>query len=253
MVATRIGMLTPSSNTVVEPYTQALLEPLFPHVTAHFARLRVLTISLAGESNRQFDPAPMQAAADLLADAKVDVMAWNGTSASWLGFEHDARLASTLRAATGVPTTTAILGLNALLRALGVRRLGLVTPYVGAVQARIVANYAALGVEVVAERHLETSDNFAFALVDEDRIAGLCREVATAAPDAIAIVCTNMRGPLIAPVLERELGVTILDSVAFTLWATLALARTDMAPLYRFGRLFAVDGTALGDGTSLPI
>ncbi|MCY1667781.1 hypothetical protein [Rhizobium sp. SL86] len=29
----RIGMLTPSSSTVVEPYTSALLAPLFPRVT----------------------------------------------------------------------------------------------------------------------------------------------------------------------------------------------------------------------------
>ncbi|MFW5679258.1 MAG: aspartate/glutamate racemase family protein, partial [Pseudomonadota bacterium] len=245
MAVTRIGMLTPSSNTVVEPYTQALLQPLFPRVTAHFQRLRVLTISTGADSNQQFDPAPMLAAADLLADAHMDVMAWNGTSASWLGFDHDARLARTLEAQTGVPTTTAILGLNALLAALGVRRLGLVTPYVGDVQARIVANYTGLGIATVAERHLMTRDNFAFALVGEEEIAALCREVAASRPDAIAIVCTNMRGPLITPDLEQELGLPILDSIAFTLWATLALAGIDTSPLQRFGLLFAVPGAAL--------
>jgi maleate isomerase len=242
---TRIGMLTPSSNTVVEPYTQALLEPLFPRVTAHFARLRVLTIALGAASDQQFDTAPMRTAAELLADAKVDAMAWNGTSASWLGFDRDEAIARALEAATGVPTTTAILGLNALLRALNVRRLGLVTPYTADVQDRIVANYAAIGIDVVAERHLETSDNFAFALVTEAEIERLCHEVAKARPDAIAIVCTNMRGPLVAPRLERDLGLPILDSVAFTLWASLALARIDMAPLHRFGRLFQVDAAAL--------
>ena len=38
--ATRIGMLTPSSNTVLEPTTQAIIDPL-PDVTAHFSRLKV--------------------------------------------------------------------------------------------------------------------------------------------------------------------------------------------------------------------
>ncbi|TVQ35146.1 MAG: Asp/Glu/hydantoin racemase [Geminicoccaceae bacterium] len=238
-------MLTPSSNTVVEPYTQALLAPLFPEVTAHFSRLRVLTISLDAVANQQFDLAPMQAAADLLVDAKVDVMAWNGTSSSWLGFDKDVALTRALEAQTRVATTSAILGLNALLAAMSVRRLALVTPYVGSVQQRIIANYAAIGVEVVAERHLETSDNFAFAEVSEARIAELCREVAKARPEAIAIVCTNMRGPMIARALEAELGITILDSVAFTLWATLARAQVDMAPLHHFGRLFTVDGSTL--------
>ena len=32
------------------------------------------------------------AGSELLAHAKVDVIAWNGTSASWLGFDRDERL-----------------------------------------------------------------------------------------------------------------------------------------------------------------
>lgn len=247
MTATRLGMLTPSSNTVVEPYTQALLAPLFPRVTAHFARLRVTTISLGDGSRAQFDTAPMVAAADLLRDAKVDALAWNGTSGAWLGREQDRRITAALSNGTGLPATTAILGLDALLRALGITRLGLVTPYVAEVQDQIIANYRAMGVEVVAERHLETSDNFSFAEVTEERIAALCRETLEASerPEAIAVVCTNMRGPLVVPTLERELGVPILDSVAFTLWATLAIAGVETRPLERFGRLFGVDGGTL--------
>jgi maleate isomerase len=128
-------------------------------------------------------------------------------------------------------------------------RLGLVTPYTAEVQERIVAEYRALGIEVVAERHLATTDNFAFGEVSEARIAELCREVATAAdpPEAVAVVCTNMRGPLVAPDLERELGLPVLDSVAFTLWAVLASAGVSTSALARFGRLFEVDGRALTD------
>ena len=36
---TRIAMLTPSSNTVVEPYTSAILAPLAPDVSVHFGTL----------------------------------------------------------------------------------------------------------------------------------------------------------------------------------------------------------------------
>jgi maleate isomerase len=41
----RIGMLTPSSNTVLEPVTQRLLAGT-PAITAHFSRFRVTEIAL---------------------------------------------------------------------------------------------------------------------------------------------------------------------------------------------------------------
>jgi maleate isomerase len=234
-----VGMLTPSSNTVLEPYTAALVAPLFPRVSVHFSRFRVTKIALDAASNSQFTLEPILQAAELLADARPDVIAWNGTSASWLGFDSDERLCDAVTKRTGIPATSAILGLNRLLATLGVRRLGLVTPYTSDVQHRIMANYAAAGIETVAERHSGRTDNFSFAEVSEAAIAGMCREVAAAKPDAIAIVCTNMRGPLIAPELEQELGIPILDSVAFTLWGCLDATAVDMLPLHKFGRMFA--------------
>ena len=90
MTALRLGMLTPSSNTVLEPATYALLDGV-AGITAHFQRLRVLSITLDGGSTGQFDPAPMVAAAEMLADAKVHAICWNGTSGSWLGLEADQR------------------------------------------------------------------------------------------------------------------------------------------------------------------
>ena len=67
----------------------------------------------------------------------------------------------------------------------------------------------------------------------------MCRDVAKAKPHAIAIVCTNMRGPLIAPMIEEELGIPVFDSIAVTLWASLRAIGVSTAPLTRFGRLFA--------------
>ncbi|WP_439498347.1 maleate cis-trans isomerase family protein [Bosea sp. (in: a-proteobacteria)] len=235
---TVIGMLTPSSNTVLEPYTAAMAWPLFPKVSVHFSRFRVTKIALDEASNSQFTLEPILQAADLLADARPDVIAWNGTSASWLGFDTDEKLCATITKRTGIRATSAILSLNHLLEAMGVRRLGLVTPYTRDVQQKIIANYAALGIETVAERHSGRSDNFSFAEVGESDIAAMCRDVASARPDAIAIVCTNMRGPLIAPQLERELGIPVLDSVAFTLWGCLEATGADMQPLHGFGRMF---------------
>ncbi len=143
-----IGMLTPSSNTVLEPVTTAMLAGL-PEVSVHFSRFRVTEIALSAGALAQFDDATISAAAELLADAKVDVIGWNGTSAGWLGFESDIRLCERITALTGIAATTSMLALNDVLRARAITRLGMVTPYLDDVQARIIANYRALGIECV--------------------------------------------------------------------------------------------------------
>ncbi|MGQ9367846.1 maleate cis-trans isomerase family protein [Azospirillum sp. ST 5-10] len=244
----RIGMITPSSNTVLEPYTAAILAPLLPRVTAHFARFSVTRIALEEDSRRQFEPDALLAAARQLADARVDVVAWNGTAASWLGFARDTALCDRITGETGIPATTTILALNDALQRLGVTRLGLVTPYLDDVQAGIVANYGALGIEVVAERHLGESGNFRFAEVPEAVVEHLIRAVAEARPQAIAVLCTNFRGTPLAGRLEGELGIPILDSVAVTVWKTLALLGEPTQAVTGWGRLFQALPAAAGSG-----
>jgi maleate isomerase len=234
----RIGMLTPSSNTVLEPVTQKLLAAL-PGVTMHVSRFRVTEIALDAAALGQFDDAPILAAAGLLADAKVDVIAWNGTSASWLGLDRDRALVGRIEAATGIRAATCMLGYFDLFRERGVRQLGLVTPYTEDVQRRIVETYRGEGVEVVAERHLSIRDNFSFGAVPEETIAAMIRETAAARPDAVAVVCTNMNGAAAAARIEAETGVPVLDSVAVTLRACLKRIGRDPGAVTGWGGVFA--------------
>jgi maleate isomerase len=237
MSAMRLGMLTPSSNTVLEPATYALLADA-PGITAHFQRLRVLSITLEGGSTGQFDVAPMVAAAGMLADAQVHAICWNGTSGSWLGLEADRALCRAITAETGLPCTTATLALHAALRALGARRVGLVTPYLASVQAAILDNLRAEGFEPAAERHLEDPGNYSFAEHPDALVTRLVREVAAEGCDAIAIHCTNFRGLAAAAAVTE---VPVLDSVAVALWGAIRAAGGDptrvaaLGPLARLG------------------
>src|SRR6516164_8040557 len=172
----RLGMLTPSSNTALEPVTAAMLADL-PEVTAHFSRFKVTEIAVSDASDRQFDESEILRAAELLTHAKVDVIAWNGTSASWLGFDRDERLCERITAATGVRACTTVLAYRDLLRRVGRSRIGLVSPYTKDVQDRIMANWASEGLHCVAERHLSLRDNYSFAEVPEAIVAGLIEEV----------------------------------------------------------------------------
>lgn len=238
MSTTRLGMLTPSSNTVLEPMTAAMLAGV-GDVTAHFSRFRVTEIALSAPALQQFDDSEILRAAELLADAKVDCIAWNGTSAAWLGFEADERLCARIRAATGINACTAVLGFRSLFRRNGIARVGLVTPYRGDVQARIIANWTAAGFRCTAESHLGLQDNYSFSTVGADRIAAMAREVAAEGCDAVAIVCTNMRGGEVAAALEAELGIPVYDSVAVTLAESLRVAGRSPAMVENCGSVFS--------------
>jgi maleate isomerase len=219
--------------------TTAMLANL-PSVSVHFSRFRVTEIALSADALAQFDDRPILAAAELLAHAKVDVIAWNGTSSGWLGFEADKLLCERIEAATGIRASTSMLALNDILAATGVKRLGLATPYIDAVQQRIAANYGAIGIECDAQRHLGIQDNFAFAEVSAETLIGMIRAVAAQKPDAIAVICTNLRAAPLVAALEQETGIPIYDTIATAVWKSLVLAGVDPALITGWGQVFRV-------------
>jgi maleate isomerase len=198
----------------------------------------VTEIALSDAALGQFDDSKILAAAELLADARVDVIGWSGTSSGWLGFDADRRLTERIRAHTGTPATTAVLALNELLALRGITRVALVTPYTADVQQRIIDNYRTIGIEVVAERHLDIRVNHDFALVEPARLLALMREVAVARPQAITTFCTNLRAAPLAQAVEAELDIPLLDTVSTTVWSQLRAAGIDTAAVRGWGRLF---------------
>lgn len=235
----RLGMLTPSSNTTLEPASSALLSDQ-PDISVHFARFRVVEISLREAALGQFDMTPMLAAADLLADAKVHSICWNGTSAGWMGLESDRRLCAAITERTGIPATSAVLSLVELFRRAGLRRYGLVSPYTDDVQAKIVANMAREGFDCTAERHAGEHRNFHFADIDAETIARMVGEVAESRPEGVTVLCTNMDAATMTPKLEADTGITIFDSIATALWGSLCAAGVEPHRLAERGRIFSL-------------
>lgn len=233
----RLGVLTPSSNTALEPLTSALAAAV-PGCSAHFSRFTVTEIALSDRALGQFDDSKILAAAELLADAKVDVIAWSGTSSGWLGFDADRRLTERISERTGIPATTAVLALNELMALRDIRQLALVTPYTADVQRRIIDNYAERGIEVVAERHLDICINHEFALVEPEQLRTLMAEVAGARPQAITTFCTNLRAAPLADAVEAEFGIPLLDTVSTTVWGALRAAGADPGVVKGWGQLF---------------
>jgi maleate isomerase len=80
--------------------------------------------------------------------------------------------------------------------------------------------------------------------VPAERVAEGVRRVAVERPDAIAILCTNLRGAEVAESLEAELEMPVLDSVVVGLWGAMQLLSM-ATPGRGFGRL---QGLAMTDG-----
>lgn len=233
----RLGFVTAASNTLLEPLAASMLAGL-DGVTAHAARFAVAEVSLAPRSQAQLDNAPMLAAARLVAQARPAFIAVCDTGSPWLGLERDEALVEQIQAATDIPACTAMLAFDELFRRTGVRRIGLVTPYLGAVQERILASFSAQGPVCVAERHAGIADSFAFAGVAPQAIAEMAHAVAAERPDAIAILCANMAGAPLARALEQALTIPVYDCVAVVLWRSLLGAGMAPQPLAPWGRLF---------------
>ncbi|KAL2817984.1 Asp/Glu/hydantoin racemase [Aspergillus cavernicola] len=234
----RLGVLTPSSNTSLEPLTQAIIASL-PNVTVHFSRFPVTKISLDNDALQQFQNDKILAAAQLLADAGVDIIGWSGTSSGWLGFEADEKLCAAITEATGIPATTSVLALNKACQEFGVTELGFVTPYMDNVQEAITRTYASIGIDATKERHLRMSKNTSFADIGEPTLDEMVADVAGKKVAAISTFCTNLRAAQRVVYWEKEHGVPVFDTVVTVVWDMLRLCEIDMTPLQDWGILFS--------------
>jgi maleate isomerase len=216
----RIGMLTPSSNTALEPLTSAMLRDL-PNVSLHYSRLHVMGTSLAPSSTAQFTMEAFLSAASLLADARVDVIAWNGTSGSWMGLDWERRLCWAIEAETGVPATGSTLAFFDAFARFGIERYSLAVPYVQDHTQKIIETYASEGLQCVASDYLGFRTNAEIDAVPESRFREQLSTVAVPASQAIAVVCTNVPAAPLADELEARFGIPIFDSIAVTAWKCL--------------------------------
>ena len=234
-----LGMLTPSSNTTLEPVTTAMIAGL-PEASAHFGRFKVTEIALttagAGPVRRQRDPARRRAVVarqgrrDRL-ERHVGELARLRHRRAAVPPHHRGHRRPGLHLGAGAERDLRAHGRHALRArdAVPRRRAG----------RRSSRNYAAAGYECVAERHLGLRDNFTLLRSRCRRHLG--RWCATwPAPGP-------MRSPSCAPTcaaarwsqaLEAETGIPIYDSIATVVWKALRLVGADTRRIKGWGRLF---------------
>ncbi len=223
----KLGHITPSSNTVLEPLTGLISRDYDDRLSHHFTRIKVEAISLERRHTDQFSADSMLAAADLLSDAAMDAIVWNGTSGGWTGVEAERELCAQISERTGVPSSTSTLAQLEVMTKFNLERCGLAVPYTDDVAERIAEIYGREGVNVVSGANAGITGNREFAHVSEEQIRALVRGADSPGADCILLVCTGVAGAQLVAELERELGKPIFDSLAVTLWKAMRMVGID--------------------------
>ena len=234
MALARIGMVLPSSNTVVEPECIRLAGRV-PDASVHFARFALTAVSVANPAAAYYDSGAILGAVRLLADARCHVICWNGSAGGVVGIERDRQLCREITTSTGIPATTSSLALLDQFERTGVRRFAMVTLNPPDMNRTIKAHFAVAGYEcVAATERTDIADNFAMAAVTPEEIhtmAVACIAGCESRPDALIIYGTNTRGALVANALRDELGLPVYDSVSWGMFGALHALGRDIAAL----------------------
>ncbi|NYT44272.1 aspartate/glutamate racemase family protein [Alcaligenaceae bacterium] len=234
----KIGFITPSSNTALEPLTNLMLHQISDRASVHYSRVGVKTLSLDEKDVNQFQTAKMAEAARLLADAGVDSILWNGTSGAWSGkgFEADQEICKDITKQTGLPASTSSLAQLEVLAYYGIEKFGLATPYTEEPHRQMAATYGSAGFEVVSGARLDIATNQLIGGTSFETIKQLLRDADSPEAECLVVGCTNLAAAVVLDEMEHELGKPIFDSVAVTLWQALKMAEINN-PLHGWGKL----------------
>ncbi|MFQ5856252.1 MAG: Asp/Glu racemase [Anaerolineae bacterium] len=206
----RVGLLVPSSNTVMEV---DFYRNLPTSVTIHTGRMYMESATVQGEEVML--DAHAIPTAKTLATAKPDVVVFGCTSAGALrGNAYDAELCSRISDVTGKPTVSVIEAVRNKLRVTRAQKVAVLTPYVDELNQRIKASVEADGIEVVAIHGMGISINFDLALVQPPEIVEFARQrLGTKPPvDTLFISCTNYQAVSALPLLQEIFRIPLVTS-----------------------------------------
>jgi maleate isomerase len=208
-MSARVGLIVPSSNTVIEVDFYRRLPPT---ATLHTARMYLEETTPEGESAMLDEYLPT--AINDLRSARPDVMVFGCTSAGALrGNDYEAQLITRIAQETGAETFSVAASVRRTILAAGGRRVGVITPYVDSLNEKIRESLQADGLEVTGIHGLGITDNFTIADVTPERIAEFASECFAGSDiDLLFASCTNFRAIDAREQIQAALDVPVVTS-----------------------------------------
>lgn len=212
----RVGLLVPSSNTVVEV---DFVRRLPSYVTLHTARMFMERTTVEAEET-MLDGFTMPAA-EAVGTVYPHVTVFGCTSAGALrGNDYDTELVKRIGKVTDSQGVSVIRSVREAIARRGGGRIGVITPYIDALNERIKASLEDDGLDVVDIFGLNMDENFEIAQVEPDRIVEFAvesfddREI-----DLLFVSCTNFRAFDAREAMEAALRLPVVTSNHATLEA----------------------------------
>jgi maleate isomerase len=224
------GVLIPSTNTTVEiEYTRHLPATLQFHV------------GRCGKgANTPFSPSLEQDVirqSKLLGDAKVEVITLAQTSASLFDDDYDARVKAQMSSNAGVPAVTSAEAIGQAVRALGAKRIGIVTPYSAEVIQRAKQYFETkYRLQVIGMEGFGATDAYAIGKLDANMAFAALRRVDTPEIEVLIVPGGNFPTMPWIAAWERALGKPVITTNQATLWGALGVMKLNN-PIPGLGRL----------------
>ncbi len=225
----RLGMILPSVNQAAEPQISAMMPD---GVSLHTTRMRL-------QPDLEETVKEAERGAELLADARVDLVVFHCTAASMSAPGFDDDVIERLQKASGLPATSTSKACLEAFETVGAKRITLTTPYIQAVNDREVAFLKSHGIDVLSETGAGISgDGGAMLAIEPEEWRRRVNAQDEDASEAAFLSCTAVRAVEAIEPIEADIGKPVVTSNQAMLWH--ALRKLGIADRPKgFGRLMA--------------
>lgn len=172
----------------------------------------------------------------ILPRSRLDVVVFGCTAASMLIGTPQIETAVHLGRA-GLPVTNPALAVTEALRAVGARRVAMLTPYTTSVTEAAVGYFQAEGFAFSSVACLGIDLDDRHARISEEILLQQALALDWQSADAIFLSCTAIRSLNVIEQLERETGKPVITSNQATFWHARRLSGATV-PVKGYGRLF---------------
>ncbi|MFV2198560.1 arylmalonate decarboxylase [Nocardiopsis sp. LOL_012] len=217
------GVIVPSTNTVVEDeYNRIRPAGVSYHAGRILIRNGRLDDDDVFESFLRDLRGQVESAIESVMTCEPDHLIM-GMSAEtfWGGAEGNARFEQWVRDASGTGVTSGARACDAALKAVGARRIGVITPYQSVADEEVRRFFTEIGYDVADVRGLKCPSATAIAGVAEHEVEAAFRAVDGEGVDALVQAGTNLPAVAVADRLERELDKPVIPINAATAWHAL--------------------------------
>jgi len=215
----KIGLIYMSSSEVMEPEFYALSPEGVCILTTRINLPKVTREGIRDMSNSK----QLESATQLLAHAKVDVILYGGTSASFLGGpEWEKGLLKRMKTMSGgIKVITTSQSSVEALKAVQAKKIVIATPYTKDINKAAIDYFTKQGFEVLNDTALRITNDHDIAAIKLERVYKLVRETDHPEADAVFISCTNLKTVPILESLEIDLKKPVISAIQASLWYAL--------------------------------